>query len=132
MRTKRLLKKLDYQHTKYIVIEKLRLHVYQLDVKGIHDTFYTLLLQPAAENLFLSQVTTNYQLLGVLVDGEMEYLVEQIEGERVQKRGHGQSHEYLVKQVSYDDRSQVHKHQLEDAEALDVWEASKKKGGVML
>jgi hypothetical protein len=132
VRTKRPSKKLDYRHAKYTVIEKLGSHVYRLDVEGIHDTFHTSLLRPAAENPFPSQVTTNYQPPGVLVDGEMEYLVERIEGERVRKRGRGQSREYLVKWVGYDDRSWVHERQLEDAEALDVWEASKKEGGVML
>ena len=120
MCTKRPSKKLDYRHAKYTVIEKLGSHVYRLDVEGIHDTFHTSLLRPAAENPFPSQVTTNYQPPGVLVDGEMEYLVERIEGERVRKRGRGQSREYLVKWVGYDDRSWVHERQLEDAEALNI------------
>lgn len=95
----------------------------RLDVEGIHNVFHTSLLRPASKDPFPSQEASDYQPPGILIDGELEYLVESIDDERTRKRGRGFSHEYLVKWVGYDVRQWIPAKNLEDTEALDKWEA---------
>ena len=86
IRTDRPSKKLDYKHAKFTILEKIGTHAYRLDVPGnIHNVFHTALLRPASENPFPSQEVSNYQPPGQLIDRELEYVVERIEGERTVK-----------------------------------------------
>ena len=82
IRTDRPSKKLDYKHAKFTILEKIGTHAYRLDVPGnIHNVFHTALLRPASENPFPSQEVSDYQPPGQLIDRELEYVVERIEGE---------------------------------------------------
>lgn len=128
--TDRPSKKLDYRHAKFTVLEKVGTHAYRLDINGkIHNVFHTALLRPAAQNPFPSQEQSDYQPPGILVDGELEYAVERIEGERTVRRGRGQIRQYLVKWLGYEKREWQPARNLEDTIALDNWENSKGRGG---
>jgi hypothetical protein len=130
IRTDRPSKKLDYKHAKFTVLEKIGTHAYRLDVPGnIHNVFHTALLRPASENPFPSQEVSDYQPPGQLVDGELEYVVERIEGERTVKRGRGKQRQYLVKWLGYEQRDWQPAQNLEDTVALDVWERAQREGG---
>jgi hypothetical protein len=95
-------KKLDYKHAKFMVLEKIGTYAYYLDIPGsIHNVFYTALLRPASKNPFPSQEVLDYQPLGQLIDEELEYVVERIEGEHTIKQGHSTQRQYLVKWLGY-------------------------------
>ena len=118
--TDRPSKKLDYRYAKYTILEKVGSHAYRLNTGGkIHDVFHTALLRPASENPFPSQIVSDYQPPGVLVDGQLEYVVDRIEGERLVRRGRGHQRQYLVKWMGYDKRDWQPAANLEDTVALD-------------
>ena len=72
---------------------------------------------------------SNHQPLGQLIDGELEYVVERIEGERTVKRGHGKQRQYLVKWLGYEQQDWQLAQNLEDTVALDIWERAQREGG---
>ena len=73
---------------------------------------------------------SNHQPPGQLIDGELEYVMERIEGERTVKRGRGKQRQYLVKWLGYEQRDWQPAQNLEDTVALDIWErAQKERGG---
>jgi hypothetical protein len=65
------------------VLEAIGSHAYRLDTPpGIHNVFHVSLLRPATDDPFPSQSNGDYQPPPRLVNGEAEYLVEEILQER--------------------------------------------------
>jgi hypothetical protein len=75
---------LNNHYAKFHVIKKIGTYSYQLDTSlGPHNVFHTLLLCPASTDPFLNQQNNDYQPLGELVEGELEYQVEEILEEHI-------------------------------------------------
>ncbi|THC87036.1 hypothetical protein EYZ11_013519 [Aspergillus tanneri] len=90
IKTNRPCKKLDAQHAKFTIIERVGSHAYKLDIPtAIHPVFHTMLLRPAARNPLPSQSRPDWQPPGFLVDGEKEYGVDEILDERRIRWGRG-------------------------------------------
>lgn len=122
IRTDRPSKKLDHRNAKFTIVEKIGSHAYRLNVpNGIHDVFHVSLLRPAAKDPFPSQQLTDYQPPGVLVDGELEYAIDCITGERMRRIGRGWRKEYRVKWTGYAEEQWEPANNLEDTIALDEW-----------
>ena len=68
---------------------------------GIHPVFHVELIRPAATDPFPSQIVDDSQPPPVLVDGELEYEVEEILSTREKRVGRGIQTEVLVKWVGY-------------------------------
>ena len=95
IQTQRPNSSLDHRYAKFTVLEVLSSHNYRLDTPlSIYDVFYTRLLRPAATDPLPSQIASEPQPLGTLVDDVAEYEVESILG---QKKGRGGAQKYLVK-----------------------------------
>jgi transposase InsO family protein len=134
VRTDRPSRKLDAQHAKFTVLEAIGSHAYRLDTPpGVHNVFHVSLLRPAASNPFPSQSNGDYQPPPVLIDGEAEYVVEEILQEREKRVGRGRRTEYLVKWVGYERPTWEPAANLADTAALDAWEARQPRfeGGVV-
>jgi len=124
IRTDRLSKKLDARHAKYTVLEKIGSHAYRLNTPaGIHNVFHTMLLRPAADDPFPSQLRDDYQPPAILTEDSEEYHVERITGERMVRRGRASRKQYRVKWTGYARETWTDAELLEDVAALDDWEA---------
>lgn len=127
IKTKRPKKGLDHRFRKYTVIEVMGSHTYRLDTPtGIHNVFHTKLLRPAATRPLPGQIVTEPQNPGIEVDGEIEYEVERIMGE---KQGPGRSKRFLVKWAGYSEPTWEPLSYVQDLEALRIWRSRKKGRG---
>jgi hypothetical protein len=127
--TERPSKKLDQRYAKYTVREVYGSHTYRLDVPpGRYDVFPTRLLRPVNKPLD-GQIVTEPHPVGLRVDGEVEYGVDEI---RDQKRGRGGSDLYLVKWSGYKKPTWEPWDFVKDLIALEHWEARKRDGHVPL
>jgi transposase InsO family protein len=127
--TERPSKKLDQRYAKYTVLEVCGSHTYRLDVPaGRHNVFPTRLLRPVSKPLE-GQVVTESQPIGLRVEGEVEYGVDEI---RDQKKGRGGSDLYLVKWTGYQKPTWEPWDFVKDLIALEQWEARKRDGYVPL
>jgi hypothetical protein len=98
VKTDRKSKKLDSKNAKYTVTKVIGSHSFELDVpKGIHPVFHSKLLRPAASDPFPSQVQSDYQPPGRILNDESMYDVEKILKERI-KKGKKQ---FYVKWIGY-------------------------------
>jgi transposase InsO family protein len=124
IRTDRPSKKLDAKHAKFTVLERVGSHAYKLNTPpSIHNVFHTMLLRPAATDPFPSQRNDDYQPPAELIDGEEEWQIDRITGERMVKVGRGYRKEYRVKWTGYSRETWTKAVLLEDTAALDQWEA---------
>lgn len=122
--TERPSKKLDDRQAKYTVTEVVGPQSIRLDVPGtIHNVFNIDLLRPAASNPFPSQVQDDEQPPPVIVDGEPEWEVEHLAGERWKKVGRGYRHEFRVKWKGYSRELWYPARDFEATAALDSWRA---------
>ena len=71
--------------------------------------------------LFRSQAQDDYQPLPLQVDGEEEYVVEDIVAEQLKRRGRGWKLYYDVKWKGYHQTSLEPAELLEETEALERW-----------
>jgi hypothetical protein len=123
--TERPSKKLDQRYAKYTVREVCGSHTYRLDVpSGRHDVFPTRLLRPVHAPLE-GQVVTEPHPVGLLVNDEAEYGVDEI---RDQKRDRGGADLYLVKWTGYKKPTWEPWDFVKDLIALDQWEDRKRNG----
>jgi hypothetical protein len=91
-------KKLDWKNAKYIVLEVISTYAVRLNIPPeIYLVFHINLLQPAATDLFPSQLSDDPQPPAIQVEEEDEYQVEEILSERRIRRGKGFQHQYKVK-----------------------------------
>jgi transposase InsO family protein len=121
-------KKLTEQHQKFRVTEVIGSHAYRLNTPGgQHNVFHTSLLRPATGRPLPSQIIDDYQPEPASGDdGDQEYEIEQVLDDRV-VRGRGRGgplhREFLCKWTGYVTPEWTHADWLEDAAALDEYEA---------
>jgi len=123
VRSQRPSKKLDWIHAQYQVEEVPTSHTVRLNVpSGIHPVFHVELIRPAATDPFPSQIVDDSQPPPVLVDGELEYEVEEILSTREKRVGRGIQTEVLVKWVGYAETTWERLDLVESCSALDDYE----------
>jgi transposase InsO family protein len=122
--TGRRSRKLDWKSAKYTVIEIIDSHSVKLDTPpGHHPVFHVDRLRLAGTDPLPSQLQDDYQPLPLRVDDEDEWVVEEIIGEQLKRRGRGWKLYYDVKWKGYHRTSLEPSEYLQDSEALDRWEA---------
>ena len=123
IRTRRTSKKLDWLHARYKVVDVPTPHTVRLEVPtGIHPVFHVDLLRPAATDPLPSQRVDDTQPPPIVVDGELEYEVEEIRGIRERRVGRRTRTEALVKWTGYAELSWEPISEIEDCLALDRYE----------
>ena len=117
-------KKLDWIHAKYTVTKTFpNSYVYELNVpRGVYKRFHTSLLRPAATDPLPSQTVDDSQPPAVVVDGEDEYIVEEIQGAKWVKRGRGRKRMALVKWRGFAETTWEPIAELQETVALDAYE----------
>jgi transposase InsO family protein len=121
-KTKRPSRKLDWKNLKYTVLETVGPNAVRLDTPGrIHPVFHISSVRLAATDPLPSQPQDDREPLPIEIDGEDEYQVETIVGERLHRR----KKQYLVKWVGYPEPTWEPKDYVADTEALDRWEEEK-------
>ena len=89
-KTQRANKKLDWKNAKYTVIELIGTHSVRLDTPpGPHNVFHIDRLRLAASDPLPSQPQDDIQPEAIIVDGELEWAVDEIMAERLVRRGRG-------------------------------------------
>jgi transposase InsO family protein len=115
-------RKLDWKNAKYTVIEVVDSHSVKLDTPpGHHPVFHVERLRLANTDPLPSQAQDNYQPLPLQVDGDKEWVVEDIVAEQLRRRGRGWKLYYDVKWKGYHQTSLEPAELLEETEALDRW-----------
>jgi transposase InsO family protein len=124
-RTGRQSRKLDWKSAKYTVIEVVDSHSVKLDTPpGHHPVFHVDRLRLASSDPLPSQVQDDYQPLPLQVGDEEEWVVEEIVGEQLKRRGRGWKLYFDVKWKGYHRTTLEPAEALENTEALDRWEAN--------
>lgn len=118
-------KKLDWRNAKFKVVKVISPHAVELDTPpGIHPVFHVDKLRLHPNNPLPGQTTNDWQPEAIEVeDGTKEWLVEDIVGERIVRRGRGKKKQYLVKWMGHLLCSWEPAEELEDVAALDTWTA---------
>ena len=107
IKTDRLMKKLNICHVKFTILEHIESYTYQLNMLSeIKNIFHIYLLWLAHEDLFLSQIQTDWQLLSIVIndndDNKNEkYIIERIIDEQTVNIEWDHQWEFLVKWVEY-------------------------------
>lgn len=119
-------KKLDWIHAKFSVTKTFphSANFYELDTSnGIHNRFQASLLRPANDNPLSSQKTDDIQPQGLqMMDGDIEYGIDEILQVRTRKIGRGKRKEALVKWTGYAITSWHPLDDFQDTIALDIFE----------
>jgi len=120
---KRPCKKLDWKNAKYTVIRVISPHNVELNTPpGIHPVFHVDRLRLHPRNPLQGQKSNDWQPDALIEeDGEERWVVEDIVGERVKKRGRGCQKEYLVKWLGYEMCTWEPERECEDLAALTTW-----------
>ena len=101
------MKKLDICHAKFIILECVELHAYWLNMLSeIENVFHIYLLWSAHEDLFFSQIQTDWQSFLIVIndnnDNENEkYIIKKIIDEWTVNIKWDHQWEFLVKWVEY-------------------------------
>jgi hypothetical protein len=123
IRSQRHSKKLDWLHGRYTVQEVPSSHTVRLNMPtGVHPVFHVDLIRPAATDPLPSQIVDDSQPPPLVVDGELEYQVEEILDHRVRRVGRGSRTEVLVKWAGYAETTWEPLDSVKDCEALDEYE----------
>ncbi len=124
VKTDRPCKKLDWLHAKYRVKKVVSSHSMELDVpQGIHPVFHVDLLRPTAGDPLPSQVIDDAQPPAMLIDGQEEYLVEEILCARWKTiQGGHKRRQVLVKWKGYAQPTWEPLGEYDQTEALDAFE----------
>jgi hypothetical protein len=121
---RRLSRKLDWKNALFEVTEVISAQSVRLNIPGqLHQVFHVDSLRLHPRNPLLGQESDDAQPEAVFEeeDGEPEYAVEDIVGEKVQRRGRGQQTLYMVKWVGYVQCTWETREVVEDLEALENW-----------
>jgi hypothetical protein len=89
---------------------------------GVHPVFHVDLIRPAATDPLPSQIVDDSQPPPLVIDGELEYQIEEILDHRVRRVGRGTRTEVLVKWAGYAETTWEPLDSVEDSEALDRYE----------
>ena len=117
-KTKRPSRKLDWKNLKYTVLEVVGPNAVKLNTPGrIHLVFNVNMLRLASSDPLPSQPQDDNEPEPIEVDGEEEYVVEEI----VEERGRGRRKQYLVKWEGYPDPTWEPASNLEHTDALKEW-----------
>jgi hypothetical protein len=128
IKTNRPSKKLDAKYAKFTIQEVMGSHNYRLDTPpGIHNVFHSRLLRPVKKGILPGQVVRDTQPPALLVDGELEYKVDEILDEK-KGRGRGAQHQYLVRWTGYTEPTWEPGQALQDTLALAEWETKLQAG----
>jgi len=74
-----LCKKFDAKNVKYIIVKKISSHFFCLNtLSGIHNVFYSVMLQSAVINALSSQCMTDSQPLSQIVNDKEEFKIKKI------------------------------------------------------
>ena len=123
IRTQRQSKKLDWLHAQYRVLDVPTPHTVRLEVPtGVHPVFHVELVRPAASDPFPSQIVDDSHPPPMLVNGELEYEVEEIIDVRRKKIGRGYRDEALVKWTGWAEQTWQRLDDVRDCSALDAFE----------
>lgn len=130
IRTHRPNKKLDWKNAKFEVLERVGTHAVRLNTPpGVHPVFHVDLLRPASTDTLPSQDNDDTQPPPHIIEGEEEWQVEAITGERMVRRGRGRRKEYHVKWSGYARQTWEPASALQETAALDAWEARRRSNG---
>jgi hypothetical protein len=114
-----LLKKLFWLNAKYEITEIISSYVIELNVLGhIYHRFHVDLLKRAKNDPFLSQICDDIQPPLLFVDGELEYIVEEIKKARLKKMGKKSRREVLVRWKGYKEETWEPREEFLETEAL--------------
>jgi hypothetical protein len=86
---------------------------------SVYLVFHVDLIRPTASDPLASQIVDDSQPPPLVIDGELEYQVEEILDHRVRRVGRGTRTEVLVKRVGYAETTWEPLDSVEDCEALD-------------
>ena len=104
---------------KYTVLKVVGPNAVKLNTPGrVHPVFNVNLLRLASSDPLPSQPQDDNEPEPIEVNGEAEYVVEEIVDERVRGRGK----QFLVKWEGYPDPTWEPAKNLEDTQALEIWE----------
>jgi hypothetical protein len=121
--TGRQSKKLDWKNAKYTVIEVIDSHSVKLNTPpGTHPVFHVDRLRLASTDPLPSQSQDDSQPLPLQVDGEDEWVVEEIVAEDRRRRGRGWRLLYEVKWKGFHLTTPEPADLLLETEALTRWE----------
>ena len=128
IKTNRPSKKLDAKYAKFTVQEVVSSHNYRLDTPpGVNNVFHSRLLRLAKQNPLPGQLLLNNRPPVLLVDGELEYEVDEILDEK-KGRGKGSPTLCLVKWTGYADPTWEPEQALQDTLALARWKMKLQAG----
>lgn len=124
--TERPSRKLDWIHAKYSVTRTFQnnAHFYELDVPSrIHKKFHVSLLRPAGTDPLPSQSSDKAEPPPIIsTEGDEMWLIDEILKARTRRHGRGSRREVLVKWKGYDEPSWEPLTELQDSEAVAVFE----------
>lgn len=116
-------KKLDWKNAKFTVTKIISSHAVELNTPpGIHPVFHVDRLRLHPRNPLEGQVSDDSQPDAIREeDGEERWIVEDIVGEQLKKRGRGYKKEYLVKWSEHAMCTWEPEEECEDLAALTAW-----------
>jgi hypothetical protein len=125
IKTSRPSKKLDAKYAKFTVRKAIGSHSYELDTPpGVHNVFHSRLLRPVKEKTLPGQVVTDAHPPAQMVDGDLEYTVDEI----LDEKGKGSRARCLVKWTGYQEPTWEPKSALQETVALTQWEQKLQAG----
>ncbi len=95
-------KKFNVKNVKYIIVKKINSHFFCLNtLSGIHNVFYSVMLQSTVMNALSSQHITDSQLLSQIVSDKEEFEIDKILKKKLIQWREEFKKKYLIKWVDY-------------------------------
>jgi hypothetical protein len=116
-------KKLSERYQQFSVVKAIGPNAYWLDTpRDIHNVFHTTLLPPVVHDPLPSQVQDDYQPPPIIVNGEGEYKIEQIQDVQVVLKRGSLKRQFLCKWKAYATVTWNDEEDGQDTVALDLFE----------
>ncbi len=126
--TDQLCKKFDAKNVKYIIVKKISSHFFCLNtLSGIHNVFYSVMLQSAAIDSLSSQCITDSQPSSQIVSDEEEFEIKKILKKKFIWHRKEFKKKYLIKWISYIWFTWESVFTLKDTVMLNWWELMQSK-----